>query len=63
MVTKEDAIIIKDDEDLEYLLHRYLNGPSFAMAFVFNNDDTPQTYKDILRTLFSKNVFWHLRQC
>ncbi len=39
MVTKEDAIIIKDDEDLEYLLHRYLNGPSFAMAFVFNNDD------------------------
>ena len=39
MVTKEDAIIIKNDGDLEYLLHRYINGPSFAMAFVFDSDD------------------------
>ena len=39
MVTKEDAIIIKDDGDLEYLLHRFLNGPTFAMAFVFDSDD------------------------
>ena len=39
MVTKDDAYIIKDDSDLEYLLHRYLNGPSFAMAFVFDSDD------------------------
>ena len=39
MVTKDDAYIIKDDSDLEYLLHRYLNGPSFAMAFVFDSDE------------------------
>lgn len=39
MVTKEDAIIIKNDEDLGYLLYRYLKGPSFAMAFVFDSDD------------------------
>ena len=39
MVTKEDAYIVKDDNDLEYLLYRYINGPSFAMAFIFDNDD------------------------
>ena len=39
MVTKEDAYIVKDDSDLEYLLHRYFNGPSFAMAFVFDSDE------------------------
>ena len=46
MVTKEDAIIIKNDKDLEYLLQRYFNGPPFAMAFVFDNDDLYNRFFD-----------------
>jgi len=38
MVTKEDAIIINDEAGLQYLIHRFNNGPSFAMAFVFENE-------------------------
>lgn len=39
MVTKEDAYIVRNDSDLEHLLNQYLNGPSFAMAFVFDSDE------------------------
>ena len=48
MVTKEDAIIIKNDNDLEYLLQRYFNGPSFAMAFVFDSDDLYNRFFDAI---------------
>ena len=39
MITKEDAISINDENDLQYLIHRFKNGPAFAEAFVFENDD------------------------
>lgn len=39
MITKDHAFTIKDDEDLKFLTHRFLNGPAFALGFVFENDD------------------------
>lgn len=48
MIIKDDAFTIKDDGDLNFLTHRFLNGPAFALGFVFENDD--------LYTRFFKNV-------
>ncbi len=39
MITKEEALVIKNNNDLEYLIYRFKEGPPFAMAFVFDNDD------------------------
>lgn len=38
MITKEDAIIIGNESDLNYLIDRYHNGPVFAKAFVFEDE-------------------------
>lgn len=39
MITKDEAFTIKDDSDLSFLTHRFLNGPTFALGFVFENDE------------------------
>lgn len=39
MITKEDAIVISNESDLQYLIDRYRNGPVFAKAFVFEDKD------------------------
>lgn len=39
MITKDDAIAIKNDIELKNLIQRFKNGPQFAEAFVFENDD------------------------
>ncbi len=38
MITKEDAIAISNESDLQYLIDRYRNGPAFAKAFVFEDE-------------------------
>lgn len=48
MVTKEDAIVITDEEDLKRLVERFKGGPAFAEAFVFANDDL---YSDFLKSV------------
>ena len=39
MITKEDAIVISNESDVEYLIDRYRNGPVFAKAFVFDDEN------------------------
>lgn len=48
MVAKEDAIVINDDVGLKDLIYRFKNGPAFAEAFVFENDDLyNQFFKEV----------------
>ena len=38
MITKEVAIVISNENDSQYLIDRYRNGPVFAKAFVFEDE-------------------------
>ena len=39
MKTELEKMHIENESDLNYLVHRFCNGPEFAFAFVFNKDD------------------------
>lgn len=55
MITKEDAIVIRNEIDLKYLIDRYRNGPVFAKAFVFEDQNLYMSF--FRETGISKELF------